>query len=219
MVAFEVDPRLVLELRDRFALLLGDRFFLYDRDYLKVDLAGVFRELGIPGKAKLIANIPYYITTPILEKLIEERPFYSDIYLTVQREVAERITARPGTSEYGSLTIFVSYHFEPEILFHISPRSFRPVPKVSSSLLHLRPRPVPPVQVQDEALFFRIVRAAFGGRRKMLRTVLRNLFPDTDLDRLEKATGIALDRRGETLSMEEFARLANARAKGNCPKG
>ncbi len=209
VISFEIDRKLAQELRDKFKLLLNDRFFLIEGDYLKSDVEAVLKNLNVTA-AHFMSNIPYYITTPILDKLVRERGLYKSIHLTVQKEVAERIVARSSSGEYGSLTIYLNYYFEPHLRFYISRTCFRPVPKVNSAFLQLIPREQAPVDVADEKLFFRIMRGSFSMRRKKLKTVLRSMFGNMDWEALEKLSGIDLNRRGETLSIEEFGNLSNA---------
>ncbi len=209
VIAFEIDRKLAHEVREKFRLLLNDRLFVFEEDYLKADVPSVFKELGVE-KAHFMSNIPYYITTPILDKLVREREFYRSIHLTVQKEVAERIVARASSDAYGSLTIYLNYYFEPKIEFFISNTCFRPIPDVHSAFLRLMPRKQPPIELRDEKLFFRIMRGSFSMRRKKLRTVLRSMFGKMDWERVEELSGIDLDRRGETLDMDDFARLSNA---------
>jgi 16S rRNA (adenine1518-N6/adenine1519-N6)-dimethyltransferase len=210
VLAFEVDARLAGALRDELFLELDRRLYLLQEDYLKADVAQHAGEAGFHLPIRCVSNIPFYITTPILEKLVQERALYTSVHLTVQKEVADRLLANPGTDEYGSLTLFLSYHFEPRKDFDISRNCFRPVPHVDSTFLTLIPREAPPVRVSDETRLFRIIRASFGHRRKKLRTALRLAFGALDFEEIEKRSGISLDLRGETLSLEEFARLENA---------
>ncbi|MCD6087906.1 MAG: ribosomal RNA small subunit methyltransferase A [Candidatus Hydrothermae bacterium] len=207
VVTFELDPGLILGVEREFALLKGERFFLYAMDFLKADLERIRRDLGA-DRFKFVSNIPYYITSPILVKLVENREHFSDIYITLQREVAERLSAKSSTFQYGSLTLFISYHFVVHRLFDISRTCFRPVPKVNSSFIRLEPRGTPPVIVRNERLFFDIIRASFGGRRKKLRNALRSIASRETIAELEARSDISLDRRGETLDLDEFARLA-----------
>ena len=209
VIAFELDRKLIQKLKKDFYLLIGDRLWIFHEDFLKADIRRLAEDFGVK-KFKFVSNIPYYITQPIFDKLIRDKDLYSAIFMTIQREVAQRIIAKPGTSEYGSLTIYMNYHFVPKIEFGISSSCFRPRPKVSSSFISLHPRRNPPVQLKDERLFFRIVRASFSMRRKKLRTVLRSVMRSQfESVRNEAEELIDLDRRGETLSMEEFALLAN----------
>ncbi len=168
VLAVEIDPDLCKFLQSEFLLFLNDRFFLVNGDFLKLDLRGLFESHGI-YELKTVSNIPYHITTPILEKLIYNRQFFPEIYLTVQREVAGRIVASPGNKDYGSLTVFVNLYYESSIEFHISRFCFHPVPEVDSSLLRLKRKDVP----QDLKEFEGFVRRLFGGRRKKIRTLLK----------------------------------------------
>ncbi len=208
VVTFELDPKLIGVVEREFALLKGDRFFLYTMDFLKADLGEIRRELGAE-KFKFVSNIPYYITSPILIKLVENREHFSDVYITLQKEVAERLSARSATFQYGSLTLFISYYFVVHRLFDISRTCFRPVPKVNSSFIRLEPREEPPVAVRNERLLFDIIRASFGGRRKKLRNALRSIASKETIAELEARSDISLERRGETLDLHEFARLAD----------
>ncbi len=210
VIAFEIDPSLVAELKRTYGLLLNDRLFLVEDDFLKVDVGKELAERGVPLPIKVVSNIPYYITTPIITKLIETKNLYNEIYLTIQKEVAERIVAKPGTSEYGSLTLYLKMFFDVEILFNIPKTCFRPIPKVDSSFVRFRVRENPPIDVVDAKFLEKLIRFSFGGRRKKLKTVLRNNFGKLPFDEIEKLSGISLDRRGETLSLEEFERLARA---------
>jgi 16S rRNA (adenine1518-N6/adenine1519-N6)-dimethyltransferase len=156
---------------------------------------------------KVVANIPYYITTPILFRLLKSKKNMRSMTLTVQKEVAERIVAGPGGKDYGVLSIMVQYHAKPELKFIIPKKAFRPVPKVDSALVHIETLSRPSVDVSDQELFTRIVRTAFSQRRKMLSNSLRSLRQDVR-EWLAKA-GIDPNRRPETLSLQEFAELTN----------
>ncbi|MBE0425988.1 MAG: ribosomal RNA small subunit methyltransferase A [Nitrospirae bacterium] len=169
---------------------------------------------------KVVANIPYYITTPLIFRLLEMKQTYhvdtqkttgrknlETMTLTVQKEVAERIVAKPGNKHYGILSIMVQFYAKPGLKFIIPKKAFRPVPKVDSAVIHLEIYGKPYFHVKDEDLFFRIIKTAFSKRRKMLSNSLKLIRQDVK-DWLVKA-GIDPDRRPETLSIEEFARLAN----------
>lgn len=156
---------------------------------------------------KVVANIPYYITTPILFRLLENPKHLKTITLTVQKEVAERIAASPGGKDYGVLSIMVQYYAKPSLKFIISKGSFRPVPRVDSAVVHMKILEQPPVDVRDEKFFFRIVKTAFSQRRKMLSNALKSIREDIK-ERLNEA-GIDSKRRPETFSIEEFAHLAH----------
>lgn len=211
VVCVEADRALEAILRETLAGLENVEVVI--ADFLKLDLARMIEERG-GGKWVVVGNLPYYITSPILVKLVEARRQLARMVLMVQREVADRLQARPGTDDYGALSVYVQYHCEMNSVLSVSRNVFYPVPEVDSELIRLVPRPSPPVAVQDEGLFFDIVRSAFGKRRK---TLLNALSSSAGLawnrDRAERAltaAGINAGRRGETLSMEEFARIANA---------
>jgi 16S rRNA (adenine1518-N6/adenine1519-N6)-dimethyltransferase len=197
VVAIELDGRLYENLKDEMAGL--ENVELICGDALKYDYAGI-------GQFRVVANIPYYITTPLIFKLIDARPNLVSMTLTIQKEVAERIVAGPGTKDYGALSIGVQYHSKPGIEFIIPAAAFRPVPKVDSAVIRMDMRKSPAVAVADEALFFRIIRAGFSQRRKTLSNSLRPLF--SDIKDILTAVGIDANRRAETLGMEEFAELA-----------
>jgi 16S rRNA (adenine1518-N6/adenine1519-N6)-dimethyltransferase len=156
---------------------------------------------------KVVANIPYYITTPIIFRLIESRGNLISMTLTVQREVAARIAAKPDTKDYGVLSIMIQYYAVPELKSIIPKGAFRPVPKVDSALINMKIRKSPPVEVKDEKFFFRVVKTAFTQRRKTLANALKSLSEDIK-DKIVHA-GIDTQRRPGTLSIEEFARLAD----------
>ena len=156
---------------------------------------------------KVVANIPYYITTPIIFKLLDTKKNLISMTLTVQKEVAERIVAKPGGKDYGVLSIMVQYDAKPDLIFVIPKESFRPVPKVDSAVVHMEILNRPTVYVEDEEMFFRVVKTAFSQRRKMLSNSLKNLRGDIK-EWLDRA-GIDSNRRPETLSIEEFAKLSN----------
>jgi 16S rRNA (adenine1518-N6/adenine1519-N6)-dimethyltransferase len=156
---------------------------------------------------KVVANIPYYITTPIIFRLLDSKKNLKSMTLTVQKEVAERIVAGPGGKDYGVLSIMVQYHAKPHLEFIIPKEAFRPVPKVDSALIHIEILERPSVDVRNEEIFSRVVRTAFSQRRKMLSNSLRSLREDVK-EWLARAE-IDQNRRPETLSLEEFARLAN----------
>jgi len=156
---------------------------------------------------KVVANIPYYITTPIIFRLFEVKRDLKSMTLTVQKEVAERIVARPGGKDYGVLSIMVQYYAEPSIKFIIPKGAFRPVPKVDSAVVNIKILERPSVDVKDEEFFFKVVKTSFSQRRKMLSNSLKSIRADVK-EWLAEA-GIDSKRRPETLSIEEFARLAN----------
>jgi 16S rRNA (adenine1518-N6/adenine1519-N6)-dimethyltransferase len=156
---------------------------------------------------KVVANIPYYITTPIIFRLIEARKNLKSMTLTIQKEVAQRIVGKPGTKDYGVLSIAVQYYGEPKLKFVIPKGAFRPVPKVDSAVIHIEMLDKPKVIVTDEKLFFRIVKTAFAQRRKTLSNSLKSV--SKDIKEIMVNAKIDPNRRAETLSIEEFARLTD----------
>jgi 16S rRNA (adenine1518-N6/adenine1519-N6)-dimethyltransferase len=210
VVAIELDSELIAQLNSRF----GNRenFRLIEADALSID----FCDLIAPSaRARVVANLPYNISTPILRRLIEQRRCLSEMTLMLQREVVERITAEPGGKEYGYLSVLAQYYCEAERLFDVPPGAFRPAPKVWSSVVRLRVREHPVEPVRDESLFVELVSVLFAQRRK---TALNNLRAGKQRLKLTEATQIAdllasvdIDprRRAETLSIGEIARLAN----------
>jgi 16S rRNA (adenine1518-N6/adenine1519-N6)-dimethyltransferase len=164
------------------------------------------------GPFKVVANIPYYITTPIIFRLLEARSGLISMTLTIQKEVADRIVAGPGSKDYGALSLGVQYHASAGIRFIIPASAFRPAPKVDSAVIRMDILKTPPVSAADEDIFFRIIRAGFSQRRKTILNSLKPLFGDVKAPLLE--TGIDPVRRAETLTMEEFARLSYALRQG-----
>ncbi len=179
-------------------------------DVLKINV-GAIHEL--PLHMKIVGNLPYYITTPIIFKLLEQRQHVSDIIIMVQKEVAERIIAKPGNKDYGILSCAVQFYANPEILFKINKAAFSPRPKVDSALIRIKLLKMPSVSVDNEDAFLKLIKSAFSQRRKTLANSLSaenilGLSKDKAMDALKKA-GINYKRRAETLSLEEFARLYN----------
>lgn len=158
------------------------------------------------------ANLPYNITTPVMTALIEAKRF-SCIAVMIQREVARRICAAPGSPDYGAFSVYCQYHTEPELLFDVGPECFIPAPKVTSSVIRMRPLPSPPVPVKDEVRFFRVVKAAFGQRRKTLLNALSAGLPSLSREAVKAAVaacGLPDNVRGERLGIPEFAALTEA---------
>ena len=204
VVAVELDKRLLPVLA---TTLEGyDNVRIVNGDILKVD---IMAEVG-QKEFKCCANLPYYITTPIIFALIEKRLPMERLVAMVQKEVAERMAAKPGGKEYGALSVAIQYYTVPEIAFIVPPESFIPAPSVDSAVIVCKRREKPAVAVEDEELFFKVVKAAFSLRRKMLNNSLKNMGIDSAQCAawLERA-GIDGKRRAETLSLEEFAALAN----------
>ncbi|MFI5372743.1 MAG: 16S rRNA (adenine(1518)-N(6)/adenine(1519)-N(6))-dimethyltransferase RsmA [Candidatus Eisenbacteria bacterium] len=207
LVAVEKDDGLAALLAEEFAE--APRVTIVNADFLDFDLAQVAREHGVEQVA-VVGNIPYNITTPILERLFEQRPVARTAVLLVQKEYAERLAAAAGSPEYGSLTLFARYHALLEPLMTIRPSAFWPRPEVDSMLVRFFMRDQPPVDVPDETLLFRIIRGAFHMRRKMLINTLEETLElgKEPLERLCRHAGIDPKRRGETLTLDEYAKLA-----------
>lgn len=180
-------------------------------DILKQDIPALVAE-KFPGlRPMACANLPYYITTPILSALLEADCF-DTVTVMVQKEVAQRIAAAPGTADYGAFSVFCQYYTEPELLFDVPPNCFLPQPKVTSAVITLRRRAARPWSVTDEAAFFRVVRSSFAMRRKKLSNGLTAGFPELGKAGIEdvlKLCGFPENVRGETLGIPEFARIAN----------
>lgn len=204
VIAVEVDRRLHIELESQFKH--DEHIQIINADILDVSLPSIIPQHAHP---KVIANLPYGITTPILWKLLEHSDILSNCILMMQWEVAERIIATPGGKDYGSLTIGISYYADTELIVRLSPDNFYPAPKVDSALLRMSMLNAPRVVVSDEVHFFRVVREAFRGRRKMLKNSLRRFAPAEDLSSIFIELNIAPERRAETLDITEFAALAD----------
>ena len=191
-------------------------------DAMKLDLPAFLREhLGEPPY-KVVANIPYNITSPILIRLLEHKALFVSITLMVQKEVAERLKATPGTAAYGSLSVFAQYQAEVSVAAIVPRGAFFPPPKVDSAVIHLIPRPVPPVDVPSDAAFFRVSRAVFGQRRKTLANALMGASPGgfakEEVASALAETGVDGTRRGETLTLAEIAMLTRALPVANVPE-
>ena len=205
VVAVELDTRLLPVLA---TTLNGyDNVRVVHGDILKVN---IMEEVGAPS-FKVCANLPYYITTPIIFALLEKRLPMERLVAMVQKEVAERMAAQPGGKEYGALSVAIQYYTEPEIAFIVPPTSFIPAPAVDSAVIVCKRREKPPVEVCDEGLFFRVVKAAFSLRRKMLSNSLKNMgIKSEQVAKWLELAGVDGKRRAETLSLEDFAKLTNS---------
>jgi 16S rRNA (adenine1518-N6/adenine1519-N6)-dimethyltransferase len=216
VVAFEIDGRLLPILAD--TLSPYDNVRIIHQDVLKADLHAVIaEELADVNDRMVVANLPYYVTTPIIMKLLTDRLPIRGIVVMLQKEVADRLAARPGTKDYGSLTIAVQYYTEAEVVMTVPRTVFMPQPNVDSAVIRLTKRPHPPVAVEDEAMFFQVVRASFAQRRKTLLNNLVSSLPGgkenkEQIEQVLAAVGIDPRRRGETLHITEFASLSNALA-------
>lgn len=217
VIAVELDARLLPLLREG----LGDRsaaVSVVRADALQIDYRQLLADHGCGERGfKVAANLPYYISSPFIARLLEERYPFSVAVVMVQREVAQRLTAGPGTKAYGALSLLIHCYTVPEMVLRVSRRNFYPQPAVDSAVVRLRRRSEPLVAAEEAPLFFRLVRAAFGQRRKMLATALAGGMPDLDKKSwaaVIAGAGIDPRRRGETLTMEEFGRLARAYEHG-----
>ena len=214
VMAFEIDHRLVPILAD--TLRDFDNVTVVNEDILKVDLAQHIQNFKNPDlPIKVVANLPYYITTPILMHLIESGIPFSEFVVMMQKEVADRISAQPNTKAYGSLSIAVQYYMTAKVAFIVPRTVFVPAPNVDSAILKMVRRPEPAVAVEDESFFFKISKASFTHRRKTLWNNLTGYFGKTEevKDKLTKAldqAGLSPSVRGEALSLVEFASLADA---------
>lgn len=222
VVAVEIDKRLIPVIQSN---LIGYRnVFLINDDILKLDvhkalMPYMINEDGTQRKLKIVANLPYYITTPVIMKLLESGVEAECMVFMVQKEVADRMGADPGGKDYGALSVAVQYYSRPSVVMQVHPHSFVPQPEVDSSVVKLELYKTPPVELADKELFFKVVKAAFGQRRKTLVNALSNasylgLDKERIFELLDKA-GIDRNRRGETLSIGQFAQLSNLIACGN----
>ncbi|MFQ5585563.1 MAG: 16S rRNA (adenine(1518)-N(6)/adenine(1519)-N(6))-dimethyltransferase RsmA [Thermodesulfobacteriota bacterium] len=206
VVAIEIDRDIAAALKERFAGTEG--IDILCADALRFSYLDLAERCG--GRLKVVANLPYNISTPILFRLLDERRAFTSLLLMLQREVAERIVAGPGTKEYGVLTVFSQLLADVRVEFHIPPSAFSPRPKVESSLVRFDILDVPRVEVGDTALFKRVVRAAFGTRRKTVLNALKPLgFSRGELMGVLERAEIDPGSRGETLTLAQFGHLSN----------
>ncbi|MEH6953134.1 MULTISPECIES: 16S rRNA (adenine(1518)-N(6)/adenine(1519)-N(6))-dimethyltransferase RsmA [Neobacillus] len=214
VVAFEIDQRLLPILNDTLSPYPNVK--IIHNDVLEADVAEVMKEeFNDMANVMVVANLPYYVTTPIIMKLLEEHLPIRGIVCMLQKEVADRISAKPGTKDYGSLSIAVQYYTEAETVMIVPKTVFVPQPNVDSAVIRLTRREQPAVTVTDESFFFQVTRASFAQRRKTLLNNLTSQLPEGKQKKEEilqalSASGIDPTRRGETLSLEEFGRLSEA---------
>lgn len=211
VLAVEIDKMLIPILED--TLSAYDNVEVLNEDILKVDINRIAREKNSGRPIKVVANLPYYITTPIIMGLFESHVPMESITVMVQKEVAERMQVGPGTKEYGALSLAVQYYAKPEIVANVPPNCFMPRPKVGSAVIRLTRHEKPPVEVADEQLLFRLIRASFNQRRKTLVNGLSNsgelrLSKEQIAGAIEKL-GLSPSVRGEALTLEQFVRLSN----------
>lgn len=211
VVAVEIDKTLIPILED--TLSEYDNVQIINQDVLKVNLAKIAEEENGGKPIKVVANLPYYITTPIIMGLFENHVPLKSITVMVQKEVADRMQVGPGTKDYGALSLAVQYYAKPYIVANVPPNCFMPRPKVGSAVIRLERYEEPPVQVTDEKLMFRIIRASFNQRRKTLVNGLKNSpeiqFSKEEIEAAIETLGKGASVRGEALTLEEFARLSN----------
>ena len=208
----EIGPGIGCLTRELSQLAGCDNTEVVFADVLKTDIPQLLQE-KMPGMRHVVcSNLPYNITGPVISRLLESRCF-EQVTVMIQREVARRICARPGTGDYGAFTVFVNWYAEPEMLFDVPPSCFIPQPKVTSSVISLRCRKKPPVEVKSEAVFMRVVKAAFAQRRKTLVNALGAGFGELSKESIEKCIvdcGFDAKIRGEVLSIGDFAKIADA---------
>ncbi len=212
VVAVEIDKNLIPILED--TLQDFENVSVINEDILKVDIAALAEEKNQGKPIKVVANLPYYITTPIIMGLFEKHVPLESITVMVQKEVADRMQVGPGTKDYGALSLAVQYYAEPYIVANVPPNCFMPRPSVGSAVIRLTRHKEMPVQVKDEKLMFQLIRASFNQRRKTLANGLKNS-PELQFSKEEIETAIAslgkgASVRGEALTLEEFAKLANS---------
>ena len=205
ITAIELDRRL-LEVLDT-TLASYDNVRIVHGDVLKLDVPTIMNHKPF----KVVANLPYYITTPIIMSLLESKLPIERLVVMVQKEVALRMVAKPGTKDYGALSVAVQYYTEPNIVLDVPPKSFLPAPAVTSSVIRCVLRDKPPVDVIDEKLFFRVVKAGFAQRRKTFANTMKTTGLSKDrIEELLAKANIDGQRRGETFTLQEFADVANA---------
>ena len=212
VVAVEIDKTLI-PILENDTLKDWDNVTVINEDILKVDIAALAQEKNGGKPIKVVANLPYYITTPIIMGLFENEVPVESITVMVQKEVADRMQTGPGNKDYGALSLAVQYYADPYIVANVPPNCFMPRPKVGSAVIRLTCHQEKPVQVQDEKLMFNIIRASFNQRRKTLANGLKNAatldFTKEEVEAAIDALGKGASVRGETLTLEEFARLSD----------
>ena len=211
VVAVEIDKNLIPILSD--TLKNYSNVTVINEDILKLDICKLAEEKNQGKPIKVVANLPYYITTPIIMGLFESHVPIDSITIMVQKEVAERMQEKPGSKEYGALSVAVQYYAKPEIVANVPPNCFMPRPNVGSAVIRLTRHEKPPVEVEDEKLMFRIIRASFNQRRKTLANGLNNSpeihLPKEVIQESIVSLGVPENIRGEALSLEQFAEFSN----------
>ena len=211
VIAVEIDKSLIPILGD--TLSAYDNVTVINEDILKVDIRKLVEEKNQGKPIKVVANLPYYITTPIIMGLFESHVPLKSITIMVQKEVADRMQVGPGTKDYGALSLAVQYYAKPKVITYVSPECFIPKPNVGSAVIQLERYEEPPVKVEDEGFLFKVIRAAFNQRRKTLANGLGNA-SDLNVTRAQaqealEVLGFSPSIRGEALTLEEFAALSN----------
>lgn len=212
VIAVEIDKNLI-PILENDTLAEYDNVTIINEDILKLDINKLVEEENDGRPVKIVANLPYYITTPIIMGLFESHVPLESITIMVQKEVADRMQTGPGSKDYGALSLAVQYYADPEIVANVPPNCFMPRPKVGSAVIRLTRHAETPVQVDDEKLLFQIIRASFNQRRKTLANGLKNYeglsFEKETIEAAIAECGFSPSVRGEALSLEEFAKLAN----------
>lgn len=211
VMAVEIDDKLIPILAD--TLSAYDNVTVVNEDILKLDIDQIAREHNAGKPIKVVANLPYYITTPIIMGLFESHVPVDSITVMVQKEVADRMQTGPGSKDYGALSLAVQYYAKPEIVANVPPNCFMPRPKVGSAVIRLTRHQNPPVTAKDEKLMFRIIRASFNQRRKTLANGLKNSqelnYTKEQVEAAITECGLPLNIRGEALTLEQFAKLSD----------
>lgn len=210
VIAVEIDKYLIPALKDN--LKEFSNLEIINQDIMKVNVREI-TDSGHNMRMKVVANLPYYITTPIIMKLLEEENDIELMVFMVQKEVAQRMVAKPGGKDYGALSVAVQYYAQPEMVFDVPPHCFVPQPEVDSTIIKLKKNTTPPVSLKDKDMFFKVVKASFGQRRKTLLNALTNSggFNKSKEEIREILINLNINEnaRGETLSIEQFASLSN----------
>lgn len=221
VVAVEIDKNLLPVLED--TLSAYENVTVINADILKLDLNRIVKEHNGGRPVKVVANLPYYITTPIIMALFEKKVPLHSVTIMVQKEVADRMRVGPGTKDYGALSLAVQYYAKPEIVTKVPAGCFMPKPNVDSAVIRLTRYEKPPVEVEDETWLFAVIRASFNQRRKTLANGLANAgYPGIGRRQVEEvlsAMGLAAAVRGETLTLEQFAELSDRLAKRSGQSG
>lgn len=210
VIAVEIDRHLIPALKENLGEFTNTE--VLNMDVLDVDFNDIISKNSY-NTIKVVANLPYYITTPIIMKLLEGENNISTMVFMVQKEVAKRMVASPGGKDYGALSVAVQYYSNPEIVFNVPPHCFIPQPEVDSSVIRLHINKTPPVEVESKDMFFRVVKASFGQRRKTLVNAIQNSgffnINKEEIKNILVSMGIKENARGETLSISQFAKLSN----------